>query len=276
MEARLPDLAALELEAASRLYPAAAVFVTLHPGSGGTESEELTRMVLRMYVKWAERAGFALETLDLESGSKDGVKKALLEVRGRGVHALLAGESGTHRFSRVSPFDRAGRRHTSFVAVDVVPVPTRSEMTFREEDVEVTAMRAGGPGGQHQNKVSTAIRIRHLPTGIEAVIRGRSQAQNIEAARQVLAAKLREREEVRERGQAAARRRDRGASTFGGSIRSYILSRSPLVRDHRTGYETRDTEGVLDGKLEELLSVGLQRQLADSSAPPPASAASAP
>jgi peptide chain release factor 2 len=226
----------------------------IHPGAGGTESQDWAEMLLRMYTRWAERKGFKVEVLDYQKGETAGIKSATLHIKGPYAYGYLKGEKGVHRLVRISPFDANNRRHTSFAAVTVYPEMPEIEVEIREEDIEIETFRAGGPGGQHMQKNETAVRVRHIPTGITVVMQSeRSQHQNKENALKILRARLyeyyrRQREEELEKIVGP-----KTSIEWGHQIRSYVLYPYKLVKDHRAGYETSNAEGVLEGDLDEFI-----------------------
>jgi len=226
--------------------------VTIHAGAGGTEAQDWTEILLRMYLRYAERHGFKSKTIDLLPGDEAGVKGVTFTVSGPYAFGYLKGESGIHRLVRISPFDASGRRHTSFAAVQVLPeVDDRIEIDLQDKDLRIDTFRASGPGGQHVNKTSSAVRLTHLPTGIVVSSQSeRSQHRNRELAMMVLRARLydlerRKREEKKQELQEAQKE-----IAWGSQIRSYILQPYRLVKDHRTKYEAGNVEAVLDGDLD--------------------------
>jgi peptide chain release factor 2 len=226
--------------------------VTIHAGAGGTEAQDWTEILLRMYLRYAERHGFKSKTIDLLPGDEAGVKSVTFTVSGPYAFGYLKGESGIHRLVRISPFDASGRRHTSFAAVQVLPeVDDRIEIDLQDKDLRIDTFRASGPGGQHVNKTSSAVRLTHLPTGIVVSSQSeRSQHRNRELAMVVLRARLydlerRKREEKKQELQEAQKE-----IAWGSQIRSYILQPYRLVKDHRTKCEAGNVEAVLDGDLD--------------------------
>jgi len=226
--------------------------VTIHPGAGGTESQDWSEMLLRMYLRWFERRGFQVEVNDVQEGDEAGIKSATLTVEGENVYGLLASEKGVHRLVRLSPFDSANRRHTSFSSVEVSPLVSDDvEVEIDEKDLRIDTYRSSGAGGQHVNKTSSAVRITHHPTGIVVQCQNeRSQLQNKAVAMRILRSRLLELEERRRAEDLA---RERGAAmdiNFGSQIRNYVLHPYQMVKDLRTGEETGNTQAVLDGDID--------------------------
>lgn len=226
--------------------------ITFHAGAGGTEAQDWTEMLIRMYLKWAESRGFELEELNILPGDEAGVKSAEYMIRGKFAYGLLKAEKGVHRLVRISPFDAAKRRHTSFAAVDVMPEITDDvEVDLNMADVRVDYYRASGAGGQHINKTSSAVRMTHLPTGIVAQCQSqRSQHQNKDRCLQLLRAKLYELELAKREKEKQAIDGEQQAIEWGSQIRSYVFQPYTLVKDNRSGVETGNIQAVMDGELD--------------------------
>jgi peptide chain release factor 2 len=226
--------------------------MTIKSGAGGTESQDWASILVRMYLRWAERTGMGATVLDEMPGEEAGIKAATIQFTGENAYGLLSGETGVHRLVRISPFDQAARRHTSFASVFVIPeIDDRIEINIRPEDLRVDTFRSGGKGGQNVNKVETAVRITHLPTNIVVACQAqRSQGKNRELAMKMLRSRLYD-EEVKKR-QAETDRLDESKLdiSFGSQIRSYILQPYRLIKDHRTKFSVGDVDRVLDGDLD--------------------------
>jgi len=226
--------------------------MTIKPGAGGTESQDWASILLRMYLRWAERKGMSAEVLDETPGEEAGLKSATIQFSGENAYGLLAGETGVHRLVRISPFDQAARRHTSFASVFVIPeIDDRIEINIRPEDLRVDTFRSGGKGGQNVNKVETAVRITHLPTNIVVACQAqRSQGKNREMAMKMLRSRLYD-EEIKKR-QAHTDKLDESKLdiSFGSQIRSYVMQPYRLIKDHRTKFEVGDVDRVMDGDLD--------------------------
>jgi peptide chain release factor 2 len=233
-------------------YDAGDAVVTIHAGTGGTDAQDWAEILLRMYLRWAADRGFQTEMLEASPGEEAGLKSTTLIVRGENAYGILKAERGVHRLVRLSPFDQAHRRHTSFAQVIVAPLlADEGEVGIDESELRVDTYRASGAGGQHVNKTDSAVRITHLPTGIVVQCQNeRSQAANKQTALRILRSRL---AEVREEEREAELARERGEAQdigFGSQIRSYVLQPYQMVKDHRTGHEVGNAQGVLDGDLD--------------------------
>jgi peptide chain release factor 2 len=242
---------------------------TIHPGAGGTESQDWAEMLWRMETRWAERRGFKVTVNDYQEGDEAGIKSVTMTVEGPRVYGLLSAEAGTHRLVRISPFDQARRRHTSFAAVDVIPVLDDEDAPeIDEADLRIDIYRSSGPGGQGVNTTDSAVRITHVPSGIVVSVQNeRSQLANKTIALKILAARLAERARKEREQQLAALRGDRGDIAFGNQIRSYVLHPYQMVKDHRTNVETGNVQAVLDGDLDQFVSAELRRRAVDRTGP---------
>ena len=229
--------------------------VTVHAGAGGTDSQDWAEMLLRMYLRWAERRGFAVEMAEASPGEEAGLKSATFIARGENAYGLFAAERGVHRLVRISPFDSSSRRHTSFAQLDVAPLVDEDvDVEINDADIRVDTYRASGAGGQHVNKTDSAVRITHIPTGIVVQCQNeRSQAQNKAVAMQLLRSKLIELEERKRAEELAKVRGEVKDVAWGSQIRSYFLHPDQRVKDHRTGHETGDTERVLNGDIDDFV-----------------------
>ncbi len=236
-------------------YDDRTAILAIHAGAGGTESQDWAQMLLRMYLRWAERRGYKSQILDMSPGEEAGIKSVMVEVAGRWAYGYLKAERGVHRLVRLSPFDESHSRHTSFALVEVLPEAEQEmDLIIDPEELRMDVFHASGHGGQNVQKTSTAVRITHLPTGIVVVCQNqRSQLQNKESAMKVLRARLMDREMKRRAEEQAKLKGEHISAEWGNQIRSYVLHPYKLVKDHRTGYETTDPDAVLDGQLEPLL-----------------------
>jgi peptide chain release factor 2 len=237
---------------------------TLHAGAGGTESQDWAEMLLRMYLRWAERERFDVEVDEMLFGDEAGIKSATFIVHGPNAYGLLSAERGVHRLVRISPFDAQKRRHTSFANLDVIPLleeTDEEDVEIDPKDLRIDVFRSTGPGGQSVNTTDSAVRITHLPTGLVAVCQNeRSQLQNRAVAMRILKARLFERMREEQQERLENLRGERRGIDFGSQIRSYVLAPYRLVKDHRTGAEIGDVDRVLDGDLEELIEAELRRR----------------
>ena len=250
VEGRLAELEEARLFSGD--YDAGDAVVTVRSGAGGTDSQDWAEMLLRMYLRWAERRGFGVEMKEASEGEEAGIKSATFIAKGENAYGLFAAERGVHRLVRISPFDAQSRRHTAFAQVDVAPlVDDEVSVELDEEDLRVDTYRASGAGGQHVNKTDSAVRITHLPTGIVVQCQNeRSQTQNKATAMRLLRARLLEEEERKRAEELVAERGEQKAAEWGSQIRSYTLHPSTRVKDHRTGLEVGDANRVLDGDID--------------------------
>jgi peptide chain release factor 2 len=247
-------------------YDAGDAVVTVHAGAGGTDSQDWAEILLRMYLRWAERRGFEVEMKEASAGEEAGLKSATFIARGENAYGLFAAERGVHRLVRISPFDSSARRHTSFAQVDVGPlVAAGPAVEIDESDLRIDTYRASGAGGQHVNKTDSAVRITHLPTGVVTQCQNeRSQTQNKAMAMQLLRSKLIELEE-RKRAEVMAKARGEVKDVaWGSQIRSYVLHPYTMVKDHRTEHEVGDVQRVLDGDIDEFVRDYLNKTAAAS------------
>lgn len=235
----------------------------LHPGAGGTESQDWGQMLLRMYTRWAEKRGFKVEMLDYLPGDEAGIKSVTLLIKGFNAYGYLKAEKGVHRLVRISPFDSSGRRHTSFVSCDVVPeISDDVEVEIRTEDLKIDTYRASGAGGQHINTTDSAVRITHLPTGVVVTCQNeRSQIKNRERAMQMLRSKLYERKLQEQQQQLDEIRGEQSDIAWGSQIRSYVFHPYSMVKDHRTSVETGNVGAVMDGDLDAFIDGFLRSQI---------------
>ena len=240
-------------------------YLQINAGAGGTESCDWASMLFRMYMRWADKKGYKLALMDKQDGEVAGIKNAILEIKGENAYGWLKSESGVHRLVRISPFDSNARRHTSFTSVSVTPVVDENiDIKIEDKDLRVDTYRSQGAGGQHVNKTDSAVRLTHLPTGIVVACQNqRSQHQNRAYAMKMLKAKLYEREMQAKQAEKDAQEAAKTDIAWGHQIRSYVLQPYQLVKDLRTGYETSDTQGTLDGDLDPFLEASLAQKLTD-------------
>jgi peptide chain release factor 2 len=239
--------------------------LAIHSGAGGTESQDWAEMLLRMYMRWAEQHSYQVKVLDLSPGEEAGIKSAFLEIIGEYAYGYLKSERGVHRLVRLSPFDADHARHTSFALIEALPeVEQDVEVRIDPGDLRIETFRSSGPGGQHMQKTSTAVRITHLPTGLTASCQSqRSQHQNKELALHILQARLLELELKKKMEEKIKLKGEYLPAAWGNHIRSYVLHPYKKVKDHRTDYETSDIAGVLDGKLDELMKAYLRSKVGE-------------
>ncbi len=243
-------------------YDAGDAVVSVHAGTGGTDSQDWAEMLLRMQMRWAERRGMTVELKEASAGEEAGIKSAVFIARGENAYGLFSAEKGVHRLVRISPFDASSRRHTSFALVEVAPlVDEQVEVEIDEGDLQIDTYRASGAGGQHVNKTDSAVRITHRPTGIVVQCQNeRSQSSNRSTAMQMLRSKLVELEEQRRREELAREKGEAQDVGWGSQIRSYVLQPYTMVKDHRTAYEMGDAQRVLDGDLDGFVRAELLRR----------------
>lgn len=253
----------LELETLlSGKYDHNNAILTLHPGAGGTESQDWAEMLYRMYTRWAESRGYAVEILDMLPGDEAGLKSVTMLIKGKNAFGYLKAEKGVHRLVRISPFDSSGRRHTSFAALEVMPeVNDEAEVEIDSNDLKIDTYRAGGAGGQHVNKTDSAVRITHIPTGTVVQCQNeRSQISNRNTALKILKSKLLElqlKEKEKELAQIKGEQQEIG---WGSQIRSYVFHPYSMAKDHRTGVEKGNVQAVMDGDLDEFMQAFLKQQ----------------
>ncbi|MBL7124650.1 MAG: peptide chain release factor 2 [Dehalococcoidales bacterium] len=256
----------LELEAAfSSEYDSRNAILSIHAGAGGTESQDWAQMLMRMYLRWAERRGYKAELLDISPGEEAGIKSAVIGVNGDYACGYLKSEHGVHRLVRLSPFDADHARHTSFALVEVMPEAEADvDVKIEPDDLKVDVFRSSGPGGQHMQKTSSAVRLTHLPTGLVVTSQSeRSQHQNKEIALKILRSRLLDLELVKRAEERARLKGKRIAAGWGNQIRSYVLHPYKMVKDHRTDYQTSNTDAVLGGELDGLITAYLRSNLGE-------------
>jgi len=237
--------------------------LAIHAGAGGTDSQDWAEILLRMYTRWAERRNYQAELIDTSPGEEVGIKSAVLEIKGKYAYGYLKSEHGVHRLIRLSPFDADHARHTSFALLEVLPeVEKELEIKIEPDELKVDAFGASGPGGQHMQKTSSAVRLTHLPTGLVVSCQSqRSQHQNKEMALKVLQSRLLEMELVKRAEERSKLRGEHQDAAWGNQIRSYVLHPYKMVKDHRSGYEISDAAKVLDGDLDDLMEAYLRLQI---------------
>jgi peptide chain release factor 2 len=260
VESKLAELE--EQRLFSGRYDAGDAVVSVHAGTGGTDSQDWAEMLLRMLMRWAERRGFKVELLEASPGEEAGIKSATFIARGENAYGLFSAEKGVHRLVRISPFDAQSRRHTSFSLVEVSPmVDDVTDVDIDEQDLQIDTYRASGAGGQHVNKTDSAVRITHRPSGIVVQCQNeRSQSSNKATAMAMLRSRLLELEEQKRQEELAKEKGEAENVTWGSQIRSYVLQPYTMVKDHRTGYEMGDAQRVLDGDLDGFVRAELLRR----------------
>jgi len=230
-------------------------YLSIHAGAGGSDAQDWAEMLLRMFVKWAEKKGYGVSILDLQKDTEAGIKSATIMVEGENAYGYLKSEKGVHRIVRISPFDTAGKRHTSFASIDIMPeVDLDVNVEIKDEDIRVDTYRASGAGGQHVNKTDSAIRITHIPTGVVVQCQNeRSQHSNRETAMKMLVAKLTEIKEQEHKDHIDDLKGEYSQIAFGSQIRSYVFHPYSMVKDHRTNEETGNVQAVMDGDLDKFI-----------------------
>jgi len=241
-------------------FDARNAILAIHAGAGGTESQDWAEMLMRMYLRWAERRGYTAEVLDVSPGEEAGIKSAVIAINGDYAHGYLKSEHGVHRLVRLSPFDADHARHTSFALVEVMPEAEADiDVSIAPDDLKVDTFRSSGPGGQHMQKTSSAVRLTHLPTRLVVTCQSeRSQYQNKEIAMKILQARLLELELAERAEERAKLKGERIAAGWGNQIRSYVLHPYKMVKDHRTNYQTSNADTVLDGELDDFINAYLR------------------
>jgi peptide chain release factor 2 len=245
-------------------YDRNSAMLAIHAGAGGTESQDWAEMLFRMYMRWAEKRGYDTQVIEASPGEEAGIKSVLVEIKGDYAYGYLRGERGVHRLVRISPFDASHSRHTSFALVEVMPVvESNVDVNINPDDIKVDVFRSSGPGGQHMQKTSSAVRLTHIPTGLVVICQNeRSQFRNKDMAMRVLRSRLIELELEKKAQEQAKLKGEHITAEWGNQIRSYVLHPYKLVKDHRTGYETSNPAAVLDGDIDELLKAYLRSTVA--------------
>jgi peptide chain release factor 2 len=264
IESVAKQLEDMEFELAfSGQYDSRNAILSIHAGAGGTESQDWANMLLRMYLRWAEKKGYKTEILDISSGEEAGLKNVVVDVSGENAYGYLKGEHGVHRLVRLSPFDADHARHTSFALVNIVPeVESNVDIIIQPEDIKMEMFRSSGAGGQNVQKTSTAVRITHIPSGIVVTCQTeRSQLQNKTIALKILEARLFEKELIKRAEEKAKLKGKRIEAGWGNQIRSYVLHPYKMVKDHRTDFQTGNPDAVLEGDLDELITAYLRSGL---------------
>jgi peptide chain release factor 2 len=235
--------------------------LTIHPGAGGTESQDWAEMLMRMYVRWAERRGYQVSILDLLPGEEAGIKSATIEIKGEYAYGYLKAEKGVHRLVRISPYDSQARRHTSFASVFVYPdIDDAIEVDLRDEDIRMDVFRASGAGGQHVNKTSSAVRLTHVPTGtVVSCQQERSQTKNRQTAMKMLRAAIYQKKLEEQEAARAVVEATKTDNSWGNQIRSYVFQPYTMVNDHRTELKIADVQRIMDGDLDEFIQAYLKR-----------------
>jgi len=257
------EIEKLQLEALlGGRYDQANAILSVHPGAGGVDSCDWAEMLLRTYLNWSEKKGYRVRIVDWLEGAEAGIKSATAVIEGRFAYGYLKEEVGIHRLIRISPFDAAHRRHTSFAAVDVIPETEEGEVEIKEEDLKIETFRAGGPGGQHVNVTDSAVRISHLPTGIVVQCQDqRSQHKNKATALRILKSRLYSLRELEKQRNIQQRYQEKARIEWGNQVRSYFLHPYTLVKDHRTGLEISDVWSVINGNLDKFINASLKQKL---------------
>jgi peptide chain release factor 2 len=248
-------------------YDSKSAIIAIHAGAGGTEAQDWTQMLMRMYLRWTEKRGYATDVLDMSPGEEVGLKSVTFEVKGEFAYGYLRSEFGVHRLVRLSPFNADHARHTTFALVEVLPeADSSTDYHINPEELKIEFYRSSGPGGQHMQKTSTAVRVTHLPTGLIATCQSqRSQLQNKESALRVLLSRLMEKEIARKEAERAKIKGERIEAGWSNQIRSYVLHPYKMVKDHRTDYETGNTTSVLDGEIDGFITAFLKSKVGEKS-----------